>query len=84
MSAATRLANLEARRTAVTAELAALDTTKAGGLPNTDGVGVNVDHTDYKRSLYEELERLEKLIDEAEDDVARSAGNYGYQRIQHY
>lgn len=55
---------LQTRRTAVLAEIAALDSTKAGGLPNAQGGAdmVKVDHQGYKRGLYEELERIDKLI----------------------
>lgn len=59
---ATLLENLKTRRDAVAAELAALSTSAAGGLPNAVGEGVNVDHQGYKKSLYEELEKLNDLI----------------------
>ena len=53
------LANLQARRTAVIAEIAVICSTTAGGLPNQSGI----DHVGYKRSLYEELKMLDELID---------------------
>jgi hypothetical protein len=63
---ATDLENLQARKAAILAELAALDTTKAGGLPNASGPGVNVDHVGYRDSLYRELEKIDQLIAAAE------------------
>ena len=54
--------NLVARRTAVLAEIAALDSTKAGGLPDVQGGGVAIQHQAYKNGLYEELERLNAMI----------------------
>lgn len=54
--------NLVARRSAVLAELAALDPTKAGGLPNILNGGVVVDHSKYKNDLYAELDRLNAMI----------------------
>lgn len=53
---------LKARRTAIINELNALDSTKAGGNPNTSGAGINVDHVGYKRSLYEELREINQLL----------------------
>lgn len=58
--------DLQTRRDAVAAELAALTTAKAGGLPNSTATGV--DHQAYKAGLYAELERLDKLIKAAQDD----------------
>lgn len=53
------LDDLITRRDAIGAELAALDATKAGGLPNAPG---SVDEVGYKDGLYRELERLNDLI----------------------
>ncbi len=53
------LENLQARRTAIIAELAALTSSKAGGLPNQSGI----DHVGYKDGLYRELKELDALID---------------------
>lgn len=50
--------NAIARVQAIFAELAALDSTKAGGIPNTktqDG-GTTVDHVGYRLSLWKELD----------------------------
>lgn len=77
MSAAADLANLRTRRAAVAAELAALSTSAAGGLPNTDGPGVNVDHVGYKDGLYRELESLDRAIKAIEDIAAEEDGNLG-------
>jgi len=65
---ATVLSNLQTRRAAVAEEIAALDSTKAGGLPDTaDG---RIRHQAYKEGLYKELERLDGLIAaEATKDV---------------
>jgi hypothetical protein len=67
---ATDIENLQTRRSAVCAELAALTTSSAGGKPNNPS---GVDHTGYKASLYAELEAIDKLIaaltaEEAVDD----------------
>lgn len=62
------LSNLEARRTAVAAEIAAISSSAAGGLPNASGEGLNVDHQGYKRGLYDELKQLTDLITAAELD----------------
>ena len=59
---ATDLENLQTRRSAVLAELAALGPTKAGGLPNAGGDGIGLDHQGYKAGLYAELREIEALI----------------------
>lgn len=59
---ATDLENAIARKSAIWAELAALDVTKAGGKPNTSGSNT-VDHVGYKDGLYRELRELNALID---------------------
>lgn len=63
---ASNLENLKARRAAITAELAALSATKAGGLPNSSGLPVSVDHVGYKDSLYRELREINGLIAQME------------------
>jgi len=67
MGYAEDLANLETRRAAVCAELAAMSTSKAGGLPNSDGTGLNIDHVGYRKSLLEELKQLDELIKQMRD-----------------
>lgn len=64
---ATYIENLRARRTAVAAELAALDASQPGGLPDIGGRdgGTDVKHQEYKMNLYAELEKLDKLIADA-------------------
>lgn len=61
---ATNVENLLARKAAVCAELAALDTTKAGGVPDCSAAGIQ--HQAYKRGLYDELQILDRLIAAAE------------------
>jgi len=63
---ATYLDSLKTRRDAVATELAALDATKAGGLPDS-GAG-DVQHQAYKAGLYAELERLNTLVHAAQAD----------------
>jgi hypothetical protein len=58
----TDLENLQTRRSAIVAELAALTGESAGGKPSYSIDGQQVDHTAYRLSLYEELERLDRLI----------------------
>lgn len=83
-AASTALANLQARRAAIAAELAALSSSAAGGLPNTDGIGVNVDHVGYKDGLYRELRELRDAIKDLEDIVAEESGNLGIIESQEY
>lgn len=59
---ATALENLIARRDAICAELAVLDSTKVGGKADASGGGVSVEHQNYKMNLYKELEAIEKRI----------------------
>lgn len=59
---ATAIENLQARRDAICAELAGLNSSKAGGKPNLVVDGQQVDHTGYKKSLYDELAMLDKQI----------------------
>jgi hypothetical protein len=62
---ATYLDNLIARRNAISAELAALGVSKAGGLPNTTGAGSGTDHVGYKDGLIRELKEVNELIKDA-------------------
>lgn len=66
---ATAIENLKTRRTAITAELAALSASAAGGLPNSKGAGSSVDHVGYKDGLYRELAQIEELIDKLQRDT---------------
>lgn len=61
-SRATRIAKLETRRDAILDELAAMSSSTAGGLPNTSGLGVNIDHQGYKRGLLDELAWIEERL----------------------
>jgi hypothetical protein len=57
---ATRAENIETRLDNIAAELAAMDATEAGGLPNamTGGGIASVDHVGYRLSLIEEMRGL--------------------------
>ena len=68
------ITNLQTRRDAICTELAALATNKAGGLPNTDGDGVNVDHVGYKDGLYRELRQIEETLTAAGEGSAFADG----------
>ncbi len=62
------LENLTARKSAIYAELAAISSTTAGGRPNINGGGMGtVDHMGYKKSLYEELDKINGLIESASE-----------------
>ena len=61
---ATDLENLQTRKSAILAELAEIDSSAAGGLPNSQAAGV--DHQGYKAGLYAELENINQLITAAE------------------
>lgn len=61
---ATYVELLKTRAAAIMAELAALSTSAAGGLPNVtlaDG-GTAIDHQGYKKGLYEELDSICKSL----------------------
>jgi len=56
--------NLITRAKNIAAELAAIDQTAIGGMPNTkdaDG-GTTIDHVGYKKALWDELLGLMKLL----------------------
>lgn len=58
------------RRKAIWSELAALDSSKAGGGPNASaGAGGGLDNVGYKDGLYRELEFIEKRLDAAGVDA---------------
>lgn len=59
---ATDLENLMTRRSNVLAELAALSGSASGGKPSYSLDGQQVDHTGYRRSLYDELEAIERQL----------------------
>jgi hypothetical protein len=52
---ATRAENIETRLDAIAAELAAMDATKAGGLPDAPG---GIGHVEYRMSLVNEMKML--------------------------
>jgi len=80
----TWLTDLKTRRDAITAELAALSSTAAGGKPNASG-GDQVDHVGYKKGLYEELRQINAAIKEAaETAAAESAADDGPYEIEIY
>jgi hypothetical protein len=58
----TDLANLQSRKSAILAALAALASTSPGGKPTYNIDGQMVDHTQYRLSLYQELEAIDRLI----------------------
>lgn len=61
---ASDLENLQTRRSAILAELAALSSSAAGGRPNINGGGAGVvDHVGYKDGLYRELKEINAQID---------------------
>jgi len=55
-------ADLLSRRDAILTEVAALSSSTAGGLPNSTGPGVHIDHQGYKDSLYAELKQLDDAL----------------------
>ena len=72
------MSSLTDRRDAVEAEIAALDTTKAGGKPNVlSGDGSDIDHEKYKAGLYAELDKLNALIKTEENRTAAAGGDVG-------
>lgn len=63
---ATRAENIETRLDAIAAELAAMDATKAGGLPDTAGGGASVQHVAYRMSLVNEQSALLAVLSKLE------------------
>lgn len=55
---ATRAENIETRLDAIAAELAAMDATQAGGLPDQSGAGPAIEHVEYRMSLVNEFREL--------------------------
>ena len=62
---ATRAENIETRLDAIATELAAMDATQAGGLPNANGPET-IDHVGYRMSLLSEMAALRKELSVAE------------------
>ncbi|MGE5192810.1 MAG: hypothetical protein ACM3U2_09925 [Deltaproteobacteria bacterium] len=58
----TDLENLLTRRSNVIAELAAMNSSASGGKPSYTIDGQAVDHVAYRKSLYEELDLLNRQI----------------------
>ena len=62
---ATRVENIETRLDAIAAELAAMDATQAGGLPNSSEAG-SIDHVGYRMSLINEQRELLRVLSKLE------------------
>jgi hypothetical protein len=58
----TDLENLLTRRSNILAELAALSSSASGGKPTYSLDGQQVDHTQYRLSLYEELAAIDRQL----------------------
>lgn len=72
----TVLENLQARKLAVSAELAGMGPTKAGGLPDASKSGVG--HVAYRLSLLEELKQLNDMINQEQVNAQQDAGGYEF------
>lgn len=57
----TNAENIQTRIDNITAELAAITSTSAGGKPTYTGDGRSVDHVGYRQSLLDELRQLQDL-----------------------
>ncbi len=86
MACNTYLDNLRTRRDQVCQRLADLDRdAAAGSKPNVkmaDG-GTTIDHVGFRKSLYEELEQLDKLIERAEQSGDGSGGIEGLEVVSY-
>jgi len=84
MACNTYLDNLRTRRDQVCQRLADLDRdAAAGSKPNVkmaDG-GTTIDHVGFRKSLYEELEQLDKLIEKAEQSGDGAGGIDGLEVV---
>ena len=84
MACNTYLDNLRTRRDQVCQRLADLDRdAAAGSKPNVkmaDG-GTTIDHVGFRKSLYEELEQLDKLIEKAEQSGDSAGGIDGLEVV---
>lgn len=56
------LDNLRTRRSNLLAELAALNAAASGGKPSYSLDGQQIDHTQYRLSLYDELDAITRQI----------------------
>ncbi len=56
------LNQLKTRRAAITAEISQLNQSTAGGKPSYTIDGQSVDHVGYRKSLYDELDRINQAI----------------------
>lgn len=59
---ATDVENLMTRRSNVLAELAGMSASASGGKPSYSLDGQQVDHTGYRKSLYDELEAIDRQL----------------------
>lgn len=66
---ATLAENLKTRRDAIGAELAAMSSTSAGGKPSYSINGQSVSHTEYRKSLYDELAMIDQQLARAEGPI---------------
>lgn len=58
----TDLENLLTRRSNILAELAAITPAASGGKPSYSLDGQQIDHTGYRRSLYDELAAIDRQL----------------------
>lgn len=65
----TNINNLTTRRNNILSELASISSTTAGGGPNVMGLPGQVDHDAYVKRLYEELARIEGLLDKYDAEL---------------
>jgi hypothetical protein len=70
----TILSDLLARKATIAADLAAMTKASIGGKPNAGGDGgLNVDHVQWRMSLYKELDEINALI--LAESAAEAAAN---------
>lgn len=62
----TRAENIETRLDAIATELAAMSATKAGGLPDSPGSPLYVQHVEYRMSLLNEMKMLREELSAAD------------------
>lgn len=51
------------RRDAVLNQLAEMNATAIGALPNTNGTGDHIDHVGLRKSLYDELKDIDAILE---------------------